>query len=100
MPPPIRGAKRRAASTGRLYIRILELEPGALQTFDVIDLGTDEIHEAHLVDDALDPLDLKLTIDLGRLVEIEVVREPGAAAANHAKAQRHGVLDALGRTDL
>src|SRR6266496_4239648 len=93
-------AERRAASTRRLYIRVLELEARTLQTLDVIDLGADEVHEAHLVDDAPDALDLELAIDLGGLVEIEVVREPSTATTDDAQTQRHVRLDAFGTTDL
>src|SRR5574338_119411 len=85
--------ERRAASTRGLYIRILELEAGALQAFDLIDLGADEIHAAHFVDEALHTLGLELDIDLGGLVEVEVVREAGAATTDDAQPQRHVRLD-------
>src|SRR5512140_808334 len=92
--------ERRAAAARRLHVRIVELESGALQALDVIDLGPDQIHEAHLVDDALHALDLELAIDLGRLVEVEVVREAGTPTTDDAQAQRHGVLDPFRLADL
>src|SRR5262245_16719844 len=93
-------AERGAASTRGLYIRVLELEARALQSFDVIDLGADQVHEAHLVDNALHPVNLELAVDLGGLVEVEVVREPGTATTDDAQAERHVGLDGFGRTDL
>src|SRR5689334_25374887 len=99
MPGDRSDAERRAASTRRLYIRILELEASTLQSFDVIDLGADEVHEAHLVDNALHSLNLELTIHLSGLVEVQVVREASAAAADNAEAQRHVRLDTFGVTD-
>src|SRR5258706_5968169 len=93
-------AERRAAAARRLDVRVLELEACTLETLDVIDLGTDEVHQAHLVDDALHALDLELAIDLGRHVEIEVVRESGAATTDDAKAKRVIGFDALGVADL
>src|SRR4051812_26208906 len=68
-------AERGAAAAGRLHIRIVELEARALQAFDIVDLGADQVHEAHLVDHDPHPLDLDLAIDLGGLVEVQVVRE-------------------------
>src|SRR5688572_12279879 len=93
-------AERRAASTRRLYIRVLELKARTLQSFDVIDLGTDEVHEAHLVDHALHALDFELTIDFRGLIEVEVVREARAATTDDAQAQRHVALDGFGLADL
>src|SRR5687768_2196125 len=93
-------AERGAASTRRLYIRVLELEASALQSFDVIDLGADEVHEAHLVDHALHARGLELTIDLARLVEVQIVGEPCAATTDDAQAQRHVGLDGLSLADL
>src|SRR5262245_25871 len=93
-------AERGAAATRGLYIRVLELEARTLQTFDVIDLRADQVHEAHLVDHALHALDLELTVDLGRLVEIQVIGEAGAAAAHHPQPQGMVRLDPLGRADL
>src|SRR5580704_16796688 len=92
--------ERRAAAAGRLHVRIVELEAGALQALDVVDLRAREIHQAHLVDDALDACGHDLAIDLGGLVEVEVVREAGAAAADHAETERHAALDPFGIADL
>src|SRR5688500_6304653 len=92
--------ERRAASTRRLYIRILELEPSALQALDVVDLGADQVHEAHLVVNALDALHFERAIHFGGLVEVEVVRESCAAATDDAQAQRHVGLDPLRFADL
>src|SRR5687767_1922600 len=93
-------ADRGAAAAGRLDVRVVELEPGALQTLDVVDLGAHEVHEAHLIDVDLDPVDLELAVHLGLAVEVEVVREARAAAADDAQAQPHLGLDPLGLADL
>src|SRR5689334_19361602 len=66
------------ATTARgLHVGVVELEARALEALDVIDLRTDEVHQAHLVDHDLDAGDLERAIDLGDLVEVEVVGEPG-----------------------
>src|SRR4051812_46426942 len=82
-------AERRTAAAGRLHVGVLELEACSLQPFDVVDLGADQVHEAHLVDDNLDALDLELAVDLGGLIEVQVVREAGTTAAHDAQPQRH-----------
>src|SRR5215207_5242212 len=89
-------AEGAAAAAGRLDVRVLELEAGALETLDVIDLRADEVHQAHLVDDDLHALDLELLIDFRRRVEVQVVREAGASAADDAQPQAHLGLDRLG----
>src|SRR5688572_12764725 len=90
----------RAAAAGALHVRVVELEARALQPLDVVDHRAREVHQAHLVDDDVDAVDREPAIDLGGLVEVEVVREPGAAAADDAQPQRHVGLDRLGGADL
>src|SRR4051812_35497798 len=93
-------AEGRTAATGGLHVRIIELEACTLEAFDVIDLDANQVHEAHLVHDDLHAGELDGAVDLGALVEVEVIREPGAPAADHAEAEGHVRLDALGLADL
>src|SRR6185437_2935721 len=93
-------AEGAAAAAGRLHVRVVELEPGAVQTLDVVDLGPEEVHEAHLVTDELDPLDLQWTVAVLGLVEVEVVGEARAAAALDLQAKRIALLDVLFTADL
>jgi hypothetical protein len=79
---------------------LLNLKPAPDRPFDVVDLRADQVHQAHLVDDDLDPGDRELLIDLGRAVEVQIVGEAGAAAADDAQPQAHVGLDLLGVADL
>src|SRR6476646_10504680 len=87
LPAAVLGAEGAAATAGRLDVRVVELEPGAVQTLDVVDLGSEEVHQAHLITDELDPFDLERAIALGRLVEVEVVGEARAATTLHLEAE-------------
>src|SRR5829696_5280024 len=65
----------RAAAACGDDVRVVDLEPGALQAFDVVDLrAEDELH-AHLVDDDGDPVDLEDVIVVLGFVEGEGVLE-------------------------
>src|SRR5437667_7461746 len=71
----------RAASTARLRLRIDEREAARQPLLDVVERRAIQVEIALLVDDDLDPVDLELLVvrpDLA--VELQGVREPGAAA--------------------
>ena len=63
-------------------------KPGALQAFDVVDLGAEDELHADLVDDDGDAVDLEDVVVVLGLVEGERVLEAGAAAAADGDAQR------------
>jgi hypothetical protein len=76
-------------------MRIVELESGAFQSFDVIDFGAVQIKHAGLVDE--DPEVAKvvrLVKHVGLVLEVHGIAEPGAAAADdgNAQARRFGIL--------
>ena len=64
-PPATSHRERGAAAAGGLDVRVVELEARARQPLDVVDLGPDQVHQAHLVDDDLDAGDRELLAELG-----------------------------------
>src|SRR5579883_1549989 len=77
-----------AAAAGAFGVRVVELEPGPVQPLDVVDLRTLEVLEAQRIDVELDAVRLELLVELADLVlEVEIVGEAGAAAADHAQTQ-------------
>src|SRR6266568_7265490 len=92
--------ERATAAAGGLHVRVVELETRAVEPLDVIHLGAEEVHQAHLVHDELDAVRVEDLVAVLRIVEIKVVREPGAPAPDHAHAQPHGGLDALSLADF
>jgi hypothetical protein len=83
-------AKRAAAAAGALHVRIIELEAGTLDGFDVIDLNAIQIHRAHLVNRDLEPVKIHDLIGLiGLVFKRHMVLETRAASADDGNAQRH-----------
>ena len=80
--------ERGAATAGRDDVRVVDLEPGALQAFDVVDLGAEDELHADLVDDDGDAVDLEDVVVVLGAVEGERVLEARAAAAADGDAQR------------
>ena len=80
--------ERGAATAGRNHVRVVDLEPGALQALDVVDLGAEDELHADLVDDDGDPVDLEDVVVVLGLVEGERVLEARAAAAADGDAKR------------
>ena len=78
----------RAAAAGRDDVRVVDLEAGALQAFDVVDLGAEDELHADLVDDDRDAVDLEDVVVLLGRVEGERVLEARAAAAANRDAKR------------
>ena len=76
-----------AAAAGGDDIRVVDLEAGALQAFDVVDLGAEDELHADLVDDDGDAVDLEDVVVVLGAVEGERVLEAGAAAAANGDAQ-------------
>src|SRR3989442_13741845 len=91
----------RAASTTRLRLGIDEGKAARQPLLDVVERRAIQVEIALLVDDDLDPVDLELLVvrpDLA--VELQGVREPGAAPPLHAHPQKHGIGPVLGPLEL
>src|SRR5262245_25947710 len=69
------------AAAGGDDVRVVDLEPGALEAFDVVDLGAEDELHADLVDDDGDPVDLEDVVVVLGAVEGERVLEAGASTA-------------------
>src|SRR4029078_8519159 len=82
------GREGGAAAAGALHVGVAELEARAVQALDVVDLGALEVLVAERVDVELDPLVLEGFLEVGGFVlEIEVVREASASAADDPEAK-------------
>src|SRR5262245_5010442 len=81
--------ERTAAAAGAGDVRVVELESGAMQTFDVIHFGAIHIHQAGLVDENLKTVKFKDTVVLIAevLVEPHTVLKAGAASADDLNSQ-------------
>ena len=85
--------ERRPAAARRDDVRVVDLEAGALEAFDVVDLGAeDELHR-DLVDDDGDAVDGEDVVVVLGLVESQRVLEAGASTAADGDAQ--GLVVAL-----
>src|SRR5690606_24876753 len=90
----------RAAAAGAGHVRVRELEARAVEALDEVDLGAVEVLVAQRIDVHLDALVLELLVHRGGgVLEVEVVVEPGAPAADDAQAQALAVEPLL-RGDL
>ena len=63
-----------------------ELEAGPLHALDVVDLGADEIHQAHLIADQAHALRFEGLIRVLDLIEVEVIGKPRTPAPLHFQA--------------
>ena len=90
-------AEGAAAAAGALDVGVVELETGAFDGLDVIDLDAVEVHLAHLVDQNLEALEFVHVVRgiLG-VVKSHVVAEPGTAAAYYSDAQRDSAQGSAG----
>ena len=80
--------ERGAAAAGGAGVGVRDLEVGAGQVVDEIDLRAQHVHQRHAVDDDRGPVALDHHVAvLGAFVERELVLEPGAAAAGDADPQ-------------
>ena len=80
-------AEGAAAAAGALHIRVIELEPGALDGLNVVDLHSVEIHLAHLVYKHLQAVELIHIV--GRIlltIEGHVVAKTGASSTATRRA--------------
>src|SRR5579863_10375855 len=81
-----------AAAAGALDVRIIELEAGAFDGFDVVNGDAVEIHFAHLVDEDFKAVEF-VDIIAGfvyLIFEGHVITEAGAAASDDSDAQARG----------
>src|SRR5438093_5089303 len=81
--------KRTTATASAGNIRISELETGAMQPLDVIDLGSVHIKEACLIDKYLQPIKLKYGVALviAVFIETHTVLETGATPTGDLNTQ-------------
>src|SRR5512132_1028409 len=80
--------ERRAAAARALHVGVAELEAGAVEALDVVDLGPLQVLVAERIDEELDALVLERLVHVGGLVlEVQVVREASATAADDAEPQ-------------
>src|SRR5262249_4655476 len=80
-------SERRAAAAAPLDVRVAEVEAGAHEVFAVIELGAVQVEVALPIDDDLGSLALEQTVAVALLVEIHLVGEAGAAAADDLDAK-------------
>src|SRR5450631_3364481 len=78
----------RAAPACRRGLRISDHELGTLEAFPIVDLGARQILHAHGINEELDAEIFNAGIAIADLlVELEAIREPGAAAALYEHPQ-------------
>src|SRR4029077_13529205 len=83
-------AEGAAAAAGALDVRVVELETGAFDGFDVVDFHALKVHGAHLVDGNLQAVEIHDFIGVvGLVFECHVVLETGAAATDNSNTQSH-----------
>jgi hypothetical protein len=83
-------AKRAAAAAGALHVGVVELEAGAFDRLDVVDLDAFEVHRTHLIHGNLQAVKVEYFIGIvGLVLKRHVVLETRAAATNDGNAQRH-----------
>src|SRR6185436_4823750 len=89
----------RSAAAGGLGLRVVDLERGADQVVDEVDLGAGEVLKRHRIDQHGDAVANDGDVVLGLVaLDVELVLESRAAAAQHAESQ-HGARR-LGLQDL
>src|SRR5471030_3013900 len=89
-------AERAAAAAGRDDVRVLDLEAGAGERVDVVDLRAVDVLERVRLDEQLETVTLEDAVVRALLVEGEVVLEARAAAAADAHPKpRDGHVGAL-----
>lgn len=84
----------RTATASGNHVRVVDLEAGALQTFDVVDLGAEDELHADLVDEHRDAIDLEdVVVILGAVEGKRVLKARAATTPNgHPKRLALGVL--------
>src|SRR5215472_5254390 len=98
-------AERAAAAASALDVRVVELEAGSLERFDVIDFNTLQVHRAHLVHSDLQAIEIQYFVGLvGLVFKRHMVLETGTAATHdgdtqgyrHRRLHCHDFLDLAG----
>jgi len=84
---PSSGREAATASALARYIRILELEAGALQALHVVDVGSIEVLEAHGINEQGNLMFVEDLVELvGPGVEKEIVGEPRTPPSDDPQA--------------
>src|SRR5262249_36910491 len=89
LPPPSRGsdAERSATAADILDVRVVQLKARLHQCLGVVELGAVKIEIALAVGDHGHPVSLEGAVAWPRLIDVELVLKPGAAAADHFHAE-------------
>src|ERR1700734_4519073 len=88
-------AERRSAAAGALHVRVLELEAGTFQSFNVVNHATVQIHDGSGVDEHLQAVHFESFVHhSGSVFKLHGIGETGTAATDYSDAQacRHGIL--------
>src|ERR1700693_199718 len=89
-------AEGTAATASALHVRVIKLEAGAFDRFDVIDLHAFQIHFAHLVDENLQAFKFVhvVAVLVYLIFKSHMVAEARAASATpgHTQTSRRGSL--------
>src|ERR1035437_8504885 len=80
-------AERGATAAGSHDVGVVDLEPGALKAFLVVDRRAADELDALVVDEHLQPVGLEHDVVVALLVEGELVLKARAAAASNTDAQ-------------
>src|SRR5271166_2752611 len=80
--------KRGAATAGALHVRVLELEPGAFQGLDVIDMRSAQIHQGSGIHVNLQTVKIEnLVHHAGAVLEGHGILKSRATAADYGQPQ-------------
>ena len=97
----VRDAERGAAAAGGDDVGVVDLEAGAVERVDVVDLRAVDVGQALAVDEDPQAVVLEDGVAVALLVEGELVLEARAAAARRRRADRRDYgFGALGRQEL
>src|SRR5580658_4088728 len=78
----------RSAAAGALHVRVVELEAGAFQRFQVVNADALQVHQRGRVDENLQAFEVEgLVHHAGAVFERHRVGEAGAASAYHSDTQ-------------
>src|SRR5262249_18254147 len=86
---PLTSGERLAAAAGALRVRVVDREPGVLETVAIVERSAREVLGAGRVDDHAYPVAVDLLDVVGGLLAVEehLVREPRAPTRAHGHAE-------------